>query len=151
MAVVVERTLIVAAAPPVAMGYLEDFSNAEEWDPGTVRCTRRDTGPVEVGSSWDNTSKFAGSTIELLYRLDSRTEQQLVFVGENARATSRDVITVTPAAAGSSVHYRAELDLHGILRFVAPVVGLLFERVADRTRDQLQAVLDRLAVPRSPG
>lgn len=147
MAVVVERTFTVAAAPPVVMHYLEDFSNAEEWDPGTVRCTRRDTGSVEVGSTWDNTSKFAGSTTELLYRLDSRTEEQLVFVGENARATAHDVITVTPAGDGSSVHYRAELDLHGMLRFAAPIVGLAFERVADRTRDQMQAVLDRLAVP----
>ena len=51
MAVVVERTFTVAAAPPVVMHYLEDFSNAEEWDPGTVRCTRRDTGrPQETAA-----------------------------------------------------------------------------------------------------
>ncbi len=144
MAVTVERTFTIDPAPATVLSYLEDFSNAEEWDPGTVRCTRRDSGPVQVGSSWDNTSKFAGTTTELLYRLEARTDEQLVFVGHNQRATSTDTITVTPSGAGSQVHYRAELELQGIMRFVAPIVKLLFERVADRTRDQMQTVLDRL-------
>jgi carbon monoxide dehydrogenase subunit G len=144
MAVTVERTFNIEPAPAMVLSYLEDFSNDEEWDPGTVQCTRRDSGPVQVGSSWDNTSKFAGNTTELLYRLATRTSEQLVFVGHNERATSTDTITVTPSGAGSQVHYRAELELQGVMRFVAPVVKFLFERVADRTRDQMQTVLDRL-------
>ena len=144
MAVVVERTFTIEPGPATVLSYLEDFSNAEEWDPGTLRCTRRDSGPVQVGSSWDNTSKFAGNTTELLYTLESRTDEQLVFVGHNERATSTDTITVTPSGAGSRIHYRAELELQGMMRFVAPIVKLLFKRVADRTRDQMQTVLDRL-------
>lgn len=144
MAVTVERTFTIEPAPATVLGYLEDFSNAEQWDPGTVRCTRRDSGPVQVGSSWDNTSKFAGSTTELVYTLEARTDEQLVFVGTNRRATSTDTITVTPSGAGSQVHYRAELELHGIVRFAAPFVKLAFERIADRARGQMQTVLDRL-------
>ena len=98
MAVVVERTFTIEPGPATVLSYLEDFSNAEEWDPGTVRCTRRDSGPVQVGSSWNNTSKFAGNTTELLYTLESRTDEQLVFVGQNQRATSTDTITVSPSA-----------------------------------------------------
>ena len=119
MAVTVERTFTIDPAPATVLGYLEDFSNAEEWDPGTVRCTRRDSGPVQVGSSWDNTSKFAGATTELVYTLESRTDEQLVFVGRN-RARHVDRHDHRHAVGcRQPVHYRAELELHGIMRFVA--------------------------------
>jgi hypothetical protein len=48
----VSRTFTVDAIPGVVVPYLADFGHAEQWDPGTVSCTRNDSGPVQVGSSW---------------------------------------------------------------------------------------------------
>ena len=47
----VTRTFVVEPEPAVVIDYLKDFSNAEEWDPGTESCTREDSHPVQVGSA----------------------------------------------------------------------------------------------------
>lgn len=74
----VSRTFHVNAPPSAAVTYLADFSNAEEWDPGTVRCVREGAGPVEVGASWHNESKIAG--------VSNDTERQMTDVLNSLQA-----------------------------------------------------------------
>ncbi len=74
----VNRTFDVQPQPSVVIDYLKDFSHAEEWDPGTESCTRTDSGPVQVGSTWHNVSKIAGVSTELDYTLESLTDDTIV-------------------------------------------------------------------------
>lgn len=138
----VERTFPVTPPPAVVVDYLKDFSRTEEWDPGTQSCTQNGTGPVGVGTTWTNVSKFAGRTTELQYELTELTDSRLVFVGTNKGATATDTITVRPRGTGSEVTYHANLDLHGAAALVAPVVRFVFDKLADETEEQLTRVLD---------
>ncbi len=140
----VSRTFRVDPAPAAVVGYLADFSHAEQWDPGTVSCTRTDPGPVAVGAVWHNVSKVAGVTTELTYTLHRLTGDTIVFIGQNKGATSTDTITVRPDGAGSSVTYRADLKMHGAAALLAPAMKLIFEKVAGDTERQLTAVLNAL-------
>ena len=140
----VERTFEVAAAPAAVIEYLSDFAHAEEWDPGTERCTRNETGPIVVGSSWHNVSKVAGVETELTYTLTETSPGRLVFIGVNDSATSTDTIDVRPSGAGSEVTYRADIEMHGMSRLAAPAVKLVFEKVAHDTVAQMTAVLNQL-------
>jgi carbon monoxide dehydrogenase subunit G len=140
----VERLFTVAPDPGSVLSYLQDFANAEEWDPGTQRCVRTDAGLIGVGSTWHNTSKVAGVTTELKYTLERSTPDQLVFVGTNAKATSTDTITVTPFDRGSQIRYRAELEMHGAAKLASPVMKLIFERIATATEHQMTEVLNHL-------
>ena len=53
-------------SPPPArvVDYLKDFSNAEEWDPGTQTCSRSDSGPLTEGASWHNVSNIFGGAFD---------------------------------------------------------------------------------------
>ena len=75
----VSRTFDVRPDPAVVIDYLKDFSNAEEWDPGTESCTRTDAGPVVVGSTWHNRSKIAGVSTELTYTLEQLSVATFVY------------------------------------------------------------------------
>lgn len=141
----VARSFTVAAPPPLVVDYLKDFGNAEEWDPGTQRCTRRGTGQIGEGSSWHNVSKIFGVTAELTYTLHKLTESTLVFVGENKSSTSTDTITVDANDGGSRLTYRADLEMKGAAKLLNPVMKLVFEKLANDTEKQLSAVLNRLA------
>jgi len=141
---VVSRTFRVNPGAAEVLGYLADFSHAEQWDPGTVSCTRSDAGPVAAGASWHNVSKFAGRTTELDYTLEQLTGDTLVFVGRNQGATSTDTITVRPDGAGSQVTYRADLRLHGAAALLGPALKLVFEKVAGDTERKLVTVLNTL-------
>jgi carbon monoxide dehydrogenase subunit G len=140
----VTRSFRVTPGPQTVVGYLSDFGNAEQWDPGTVTCTRNDAGPVAVGASWHNVSKVAGVTTELTYTLQRLTSDTIVFVGNNKGATSTDTITVVPDGAGSNVTYRADLEMHGAAALLAPAMKLIFEKVANDTEKRLTQVLNTL-------
>jgi carbon monoxide dehydrogenase subunit G len=140
----VTRSFHVTPGPQTVIGYLSDFGNAEQWDPGTVSCTRTDVGAVAVGASWHNVSKVAGVTTELTYTLQRLTSDTIVFVGKNKGATSTDTITVVPDGAGSNVTYRADLEMHGAAALLAPAMKLIFEKVANDTEQRLTQVLNAL-------
>jgi len=142
----VRRTFTVSPTPDVVIDYLKEFSHAEEWDPGTQRCTRLDQGPVRRGSTWRNASKIAGISTELTYELTELATDRLVFVGRNETATSTDTITVVPQGDGSEITYEAVITMNGAAKLTAPAVKLVFEKVANDTEKQMTAVLDRLAV-----
>jgi carbon monoxide dehydrogenase subunit G len=143
----VTRTFTVKPPPDVVLAYLKDFANAEEWDPGTERCTRLDQGPVAVGSRWRNESKIAGVTTELTYELTELTDERVVLVGTNETARSTDTITVVPHGDGSEVTYEAVIEMKGAARLAAPLVKLVFEKVGSDTEDQMVEVLNRLQPP----
>jgi len=140
----VSRSFRVTPAPQAVLGYLAEISHAEQWDPGTVTCTRNDPGPVAVGASWHNVSKVAGLKTELTYTLQRLTRDTLVFVGQNKGATSTDTITVESDGAGSKLTYRADLEMHGASALLSPAMKLIFEKVANDTERQLTKVLNAL-------
>ena len=143
----VNRTFDVRPQPSVVIDYLKDFSNAEEWDPGTKSCTRSDSGPVQVGSTWHNVSKIAGVSTELDYTLESLTDDTIVIVGRNETATSTDTMTVVPNpdGSGSRVTFEAVIEMSGAAKLAAPAVKLVFEKIGSDTEDDMTAVLNRLA------
>ena len=140
----VSRTFAVTPPPSTVIDYLKDFSNAEQWDPGTQTCTRQDDGPVREGSTWHNVSKIVGVEAELTYTLETLSSDKLVFVGKNDSSTSTDTITVEPHDAGSVLTYHADLEMHGVAKLLSPAMKLVFEKLANDTEKQLTEVLSKL-------
>jgi hypothetical protein len=140
----VSRTFSVDAPPEVVIPYLADFGNAEQWDPGTVRCARIDDGPVAVGASWHNTSKIAGITTELTYTLEQLTDERIVLAGRNNTATSTETIVIARAAPGSSITYTNEVQFNGVARLAGPLAKIVFEKLGDDTEKQLVEALNAL-------
>jgi carbon monoxide dehydrogenase subunit G len=141
---IVTRTFTVNPPPATVIDYLKDFSHAEEWDPGTERCTRTDSGPIAPGASWHNVSKIAGITTELTYTLADLTADTIVLVGKNDTATSTDTITVRPHESGSKITYRADIEMHGAAKLATPLVKLGFEKLGNDTEKQMTEVLNAL-------
>jgi carbon monoxide dehydrogenase subunit G len=127
----VERTFTVGRPVEVVVEYLKDFANAEQWDPGTVTCTRIGGGPVEVGSRWHNVSEFKGKETELDYRLERLEPNRLTFVGENKTATSTDDLTLAPAGSGTEITYHAHIVFHGLAKVADPFLKSEFEMLGD--------------------
>jgi carbon monoxide dehydrogenase subunit G len=140
----VERTFRVVAPAAFVVDYLSDFSRAEEWDPGTVSCTRIDNGPIAVGARFHNVSEFRGKQTELQYQLTLlEPAAHLIFVGNNKTVTSTDDMTFRAEGDATVVKYRASLDFHGLAKFASPFLRKTFESLADKTQAQMTAVLER--------
>ena len=144
MSIDVARTFAVNQSVPVVIDYLKDFGHAEEWDPGTKSCTRTDSGPVQVGSTWHNVSVFKGRETELDYRLTELTAVLVKFEGENKTVTSVDTISVQATDDGSAITYHAEIEFHGVAKLATPFLKSEFEELGDRTVEQMTRAINAL-------
>jgi carbon monoxide dehydrogenase subunit G len=140
----VTRIFTVDRPAPAVLAYLADFGHADEWDPGTQKCTRIDDGPVAVGARWHNVSKILGMETELEYTLEQLEEHRIVLVGRNKTATSTDAITVRPTDGGSEITYDATVELHGVAKLGAPLLQVQFEELGDQTVDGIREAVSTL-------
>lgn len=142
----IDRTVETSAPTAEVFDFLADFTNTEEWDPGTVR-TDRISGSGGVGTAYANTSRFLGRNTDLTYVVEIYEPGKRVRLrGENKTVVAHDTMTFVPTATGgTSVRYVAEFDLKGMARMVAPLLTPAFTRLGDSASEQMRATLDRLA------
>lgn len=130
--------------PARAVEYLADFSHATEWDPGTVSCVRLDRGPLAVGSTWQNTSRFLGRDTRLRYELVAWTGTSVHVHGRNDTAEAHDRIDVLPEGDGARVTYDARITFNGLAGLADPLLTLVFLRIARETVRDLTRALESL-------
>ncbi|MFJ9786531.1 SRPBCC family protein [Amycolatopsis sp. NPDC101161] len=140
----VERSLTVRTPVERVVAYLADFAHTEEWDPGTVSCTRTGEGPIVVGARWHNVSEFRGRRTELDYSLTRRDPGRVTFVGKNKTATSTDDFGLSAGPDGTTVRYRATIEFHGLAKLAGPFLKREFERLGDEVAPKLAKVLEGL-------
>jgi carbon monoxide dehydrogenase subunit G len=140
----VERVMTVQKPLDTVVEYLKDFARTESWDPGTMFCTRQDTGPIREGSAWRNRSQFRGRETELDYELVRLEPAHLTFVGRNKTATSTDDLTFEPSGDQTVITYRADVSFHGVAKLAGPFLRGEFERLGDEVADRMPKVLEAL-------
>jgi carbon monoxide dehydrogenase subunit G len=140
----VERTFTVPRPAEDVFDYLGDFTNTNEWDPGTVE-TRRTAGTGGLGTTYDNTSEFMGRRVELTYETVSfERPHHVEFRGRNGSTITKDSMTFRQADGGTQVHYRADFDFGRVGNVVAPLLlRRKLDKLADETVAQIQRALAR--------
>ena len=83
-----QRSVECNAAPAAVFAYLSDFTNTNEWDPGTVK-TVRVSGDGGVGTTYQNTSKFMGRETELTYEVVEHQPDRRVRAARGERLGDR--------------------------------------------------------------
>lgn len=141
----IDRTVETSAPTAEVFDFLADFTNTEEWDPGTVR-TDRISGNGGVGTAYANTSRFLGRNTDLTYVVEVyEPGRRVALRGENKTVVAHDTMTFVPTATGgTSVRYVAEFELKGMAKMVAPLLTPAFTRLGDSASEQMRATLDRL-------
>ncbi|WP_456698537.1 SRPBCC family protein [Aeromicrobium sp. P5_D10] len=140
----VERTFTVSRSPEDVFDYLSDFTNTNEWDPGTVETTRV-TGDGGLGTTYANRSEFMGREVDLTYETIGFDRPTFFSCrGTNKTATATDSMTFTRDGDRTQIRYRADFEFHGITKLFAPlVVKPKLGALADETVEQIKAALER--------
>lgn len=139
----VERTFTVSRSIEDVFDFLSDFENTNSWDPGTLETTRTD-GDGGLGTTYANRSEFMGRETELTYETIGFDRPTFFSArGRNKTATATDTMTFTRDGDRTQIHYRADFEFHGIVKYVAPLVvkGKL-DGLADETIEQIRRTLE---------
>jgi carbon monoxide dehydrogenase subunit G len=137
-----QSTFEVPAAPADAFAYLADFTNAVQWDPGTVESTRADDGPLGVGARFRVVVAFFGRRIPLEYVIEQYEPDRRLVLGVSGKSvTGRDTITITPSGTGSTIGYEADLNLKGAMRVLDKGLQVTFTNIGNKASDSLKKSL----------
>ena len=136
-------TIETSASPEEAFALLEDFSNAEDWDPGVAAAERLDDGPITTGSRFGLDLRVGRSTQRWVYTVEVHdAPRRVTFVTRSGRAVGIDAVTVVPTAAGARVDWDATFRFTGLVgAIVDPAFQLVFDRLAGRAVDGLRRAL----------
>ncbi len=142
--ITVKRTVNIDKPSAQVFDYLADFSNAIEWDSGTVACSRR-SGDGGVGTTYENTSRFMGRETNLTYVVEAlEPHHRLVLRGENKTVVSRDTMVITSRGDETQVDYTAEFEFRGPAKLLQPLLKLPLEKLGNDTQRTLREALIRL-------
>ena len=127
--------------------YLADLRSIVEWDP-SVEDARLVAGePGSVGTRYELDVRFLGNTVTLPYKtVVAEPPHRLVFAAETDAMSIADEAIILPTVSGSSLTWRASLDLRGARRLFDPPLRLAFGRLGKNAEDGLRK---RLAVSMS--
>lgn len=125
-------------SPGEAFTYMADLRNFEEWDPGVKSAEQVVGDGPGPGAEYD--LKLALMTLR--YATTEYTEPQHVKVEAHSKLlSSLDTIEITETGDGSSVRYDAVIQLHGPLKLLDPLFGLVFNRIGDKAARGMTDVL----------
>lgn len=139
----IHRRVHTSSAPDAVFNYLADFTNAAEWDAGTVSCIRL-SGDGGEGTVYRNVSSFMGRKVTLEYTVTQFAPPVFVIVGKSGNTTSTDRIEVIPDGDGSIVDYLAEFQFSGLTRLIGPLLRPALSNLGNRTERTLHAALEQL-------
>ena len=139
-----QRSVETSATPAAVFAYLSDFTNTNEWDPGTVK-TERVSGDGGVGTTYANTSSFMGRETELTYEVvEHRPDTLFALRGENSSVVANDRMEISPLGAGSRVTYTADFEFKGLGKLVAPLLRPALKKLGDEAETGLREALAKL-------
>jgi len=138
----IQRTVTSPRPIEEVFAYLADFTNTDEWDPGTIRTTRQ-SGDGGVGSRYLNVSRFMGRRTELTYEvLELHSPARLRLRGENKTVVAVDTMTLTPTATGgTAMTYTADFTFKGLAKLIAPFTTPAFKKLGDEAQASLRRIL----------
>ena len=139
-----QRNVDCNAAPAAVFAFLSDFTNTNEWDPGTVK-TVRVSGDGGVGTTYRNISKFMGRETELTYEVVTYEPDSVFGLrGENSSVVAHDTMEIEPNGFASRVTYIADFEFKGLGRFIAPLLKPALKKLGDEAEEGLREALAKL-------
>ncbi len=142
--ITIERTVTTDRSPHVVFAYLSDFTNAPQWDAGTVSCVLL-SGQGDVGTSYLNTSRFMGRKTQLTYVVrEFVPDARYVIQGKNKTVISTDTMTVSATNDGTEVVYQADFEFSGIAKFLEPLLRIPLKKLGDDAEKSLSKALRTL-------
>lgn len=142
----IKRTITTTLPIAETFAYLSDFSNAAEWDPGTVTSIPRNDEDPHVGQEYDLVVAWGERRLDMVYTI-TRLETNRLLELEGDGSTTHAVDTMTFASRGEQtvVTYEADIKLKGILRIAEPFLKNKFTELGDEAEYGLSTALAKRA------
>ncbi len=112
------------ASPEKVWEIITDLEHATDWVPDLISVKRLDSGPIRVGSQFDEVMNVQGRKMDVkvtIAQLDA--PKVIAHTGEGKSVKINGKATITETPGGCRVMNEWSLELSGLLRLAAPLAG----------------------------
>jgi uncharacterized protein YndB with AHSA1/START domain len=127
--------------PERVFAYLADPTSWPEFVPAVVLRRRIDTGPVEIGSTWQATDRIGPFKIHFVDELAEFEQDQRIAWRSSSPWNARTEYVLTPADGGTRLRATYEGDIGGWLRLLAWLPGPIVAWILAKDFERLQKLL----------
>ena len=125
-------------------GYVADFSNLADWDPGISSSRAIGDDAPAVGTKYEVVASFGSREIPMQYEItELEPNRRVVLIGTGKPLDAVDTIVFESRNGGTWVDYTADFAFKGLIRFLAPLMSPLMNRVGQRAVDGMVQALSR--------
>jgi len=143
MAFSMSETVEINRPAGEVFAYLTDLNNDPKWQKTIVEAEYTSEGPVDVGATGVHRAKFIGKTIEFGWEITEYEEPRRIewrFI--SGPFTGCDGVTLESTPSGTKLTHARELQPHGLLRLLTPIMGGGFKREARNDLQNLKRILE---------
>ncbi|MGD2101924.1 MAG: SRPBCC family protein [Acidimicrobiia bacterium] len=124
--------------------FTSDFSNSEKWDPGVESSQRVEGGDPGVGARYELIVAFGSRRIPMVYETTAiEKDSRVVLEGKGGSIAAVDDIRFEAKDGSTLVDYTADLTFTNWMRYVAPLLAPLLNKVGERALDGLVETLEQ--------
>lgn len=99
--------------------------------------------PVGAGTKFELDVRFGGSTIPMVYEINVYDpNQRVVLIGKGDTLDAIDEIRFRTEGDHTVIDYTADLNFHGWIKYVVPLMSPFLKRVGEKAVDGLVTALD---------
>ena len=139
----VEIRIAIARAPEEVFAFISDFEKNALWQDGVSKAWITSEGPLGVGSTYTQLSRFLGRDIEFHFVVTGfEAGRRVEFRTTSGTFPVEIVREVQPAAEGSLVHAVIKGEPGGIFKLAAPLLNRMTQRQIEGDYARLKEVLE---------
>ena len=113
-----------SAPPEDVWNIITDFENAPSWVPDLMSVRRIDSGPLAIGSQFEQVMRVQGRNMQIaltIREVDAPRTIAHTGEGKSVKISGRATITETPT--GCRVVNEWSIELSGLMKLAAPIAG----------------------------
>ena len=140
---IIENQITIARAAEEVFAFVSDPRNDPKWHTDVLEAHRADDGPVGVGTTYATRFKpFMGQSEGTVTVREYTPPQRIVFDGQVGTMAPTITLTIEPDEAGTRFTRHVEIQTHGLLRILAPLMTPMARREASRFLANLKRELE---------
>ncbi len=134
----------INASPERVFAVLSDLSQAREWMPAIQRIEQNTSGSFGLGTSWHEMRNAGKRTMESTIRVTTyQPPASLGLLVEAKAMTGQLQFSLSPDAAGTKVHYEAEMRGRGLMRLMSGTINRMMAQADADLLARLKAQVER--------
>lgn len=140
---IIENQTTIARPAEDVFAFVADPRNDPKWHTDVLEAHRNDEGPVGAGTTYAVRFKpFMGQSEGTITVREYAPPKRVVMDGKMGSMAPTVTLTVEPNGAGSRFTRHVQIPARGLLRILAPLMGPMVRKEADRFLANLKRELE---------